>query len=276
MKCDRGAAGSSSPPISRSPSLDPTFSPMSPPILASMSSADEMAIPTAQAPTIPMSPMSSDHLVRRVNSGSFPLEMSQMGSDLQRGEKFKILSNRGRTRALSFALAALWEIDPKRLEIGVTTLGKKGARTHIVHYLYGAHGDALLRVQKMYSASAEEVSQVFREHFGLGADFSVHFEAARYDGSVAPNHTTQFERALSSYIEFDDETEFGALKEKVMHLLEKTQSQYALSAVDGVDAVNEGADAKDAAETGRAGGRNDEVELAEIADGASERLVPRG
>merc|ERR1719148_647589 len=109
--------------------------------------------------------MSSDHLVRRVNSGSFPLEMSQMGSDLQRGEKFKILSNRGRTRALSFALAALWEIDPKRLEIGKTTMGKHGARTHIVHYLYANESDsrdgqmALRTVQRMYHESAAEVSQ---------------------------------------------------------------------------------------------------------------------
>merc|ERR1719148_138076 len=113
--------------------------------------------------------MSSDHLVRRVNSGSFPLEMSQMGNGLLRAEKFKILCNRGRTRALSFALAALWEIDPKRLEIGKTTMGKHGARTHIVHYLYAAELDsrdeqrAVMTVQKMYRESAAEVSQVFRE-----------------------------------------------------------------------------------------------------------------
>merc|ERR1719148_523244 len=160
--------------------------------------------------------MSSDHLVRRVNSGSFPLEMSQMGNGLLRAEKFKILCNRGRTRALSFALAALWEIDPKRLEIGKTTLGKHGARTHIVHYLYATDFEsdsreeqrALTTVQRMYRESAAEVSQVFREHFELERDFSVHFEAVKHglrgDDSVNPNNTAHLMQELSNLVAEDD------------------------------------------------------------------------
>ena len=44
-----------------------------------------------------------------------------------------VLKNRGRTLALSRALAALWHVQPKSLEVGSTILTESGAITHIVH-----------------------------------------------------------------------------------------------------------------------------------------------
>ena len=109
-------------------------------------------------------------------------------------------------------------------------MGKRGARTHCVHYLYanetqsGEEGMAMRRVQRMYAECAEEVSQLFREHFELGADFAVHFEAAKHglrrDGVVNANGTAQLLHELSLLLTGDD-----ALRENVMGLVQRARSQ---------------------------------------------------
>ena len=131
---------------------------------------------------------------------SSSLEAEQGANELSSGERFKILCNRDRTRALSFSLSAIWGIEPKRIEGGNTMLSKLGARTHIVHYLYDLQGvDPLFHVQQSFAASANGVAQAMRQHFGLGDDFMVHFEAKRAD-NVAVDRVTQFESALALYL----------------------------------------------------------------------------
>merc|ERR1712154_140424 len=70
-------------------------------------------------------------------------------------------------------------IDPKRIEVGTTTLSKYGARTHIVHYMYDLKDgvDALSHAKQKFAESAEDVAQALRAHFGLAQTFEVHFEA---------------------------------------------------------------------------------------------------
>ena len=188
------------------------------------------------SPSPPQSPsadgMSSTMFNSRVTSVSYPSSALEIGgNDLRRAEKFKILCNRGRTRALSFALAALWEIDPKRLEIGKTTMTKNGARTHIVHFLYANELEsrddeemALSKVQKMYGESNAEVSHIFREHFELGADFSVHFEAAKHalrrEDSADANRNAHLLREVSKLVATDE-----AFKEEVIRLMAETRAE---------------------------------------------------
>ena len=51
-------------------------------------------------------------------------------------ENENILNNRGRTQALSESLAAIFEIQPRNIEIGATLIHKKGTITHVVHMVY--------------------------------------------------------------------------------------------------------------------------------------------
>ena len=50
-------------------------------------------------------------------------------------EKTAIIGDRCRRLALSRSLSALWNTQPKCIEIGSTVLGKSGARIHVVHYV---------------------------------------------------------------------------------------------------------------------------------------------
>jgi len=132
----------------------------------------------------------------------------QNANELSSAERFKILCNRGRTRALSFALSAVWDIDPKRIEVGATTLSKFGARTHIVHHIYGSvdgadRTDVMFYAQQRFAASAEDVAAVFRKHFGLGADFAVHFEAK--SDNFAVDRVAHLESVLASYLQSSPE-----------------------------------------------------------------------
>merc|ERR1711972_354126 len=110
---------------------------------------------------------------------SLQSESMSDGNELTKSERFNILCNRGRTRALSYSLSAVLDIDPKRIEIGSTTLSKYGARTHIVHYLYDLREgvDDLVHVQQVITALADDVEQAMQEHFGLDESFGVCFQA---------------------------------------------------------------------------------------------------
>merc|ERR1711971_403422 len=101
------------------------------------------------------------------------LEMSaKSASDLtQLSSKQKrcILKHRGRRLALSRSLSALWETEPKCIEIGSTVLTKSGATTHIVHNVALPDPDfsatAYLRQRYGSADMASEVTRALCAHF---------------------------------------------------------------------------------------------------------------
>ena len=94
---------------------------------------EEMNNEMAAQLTTPTTPPSALRIL------SESLELSSQGLEtakqLSSSDKLYTLCNRGLTRALSFDLAAVFGIEPERIEIGATTLSKHGTRTHCVHYL---------------------------------------------------------------------------------------------------------------------------------------------
>merc|ERR1719204_2666780 len=149
------------------------------------------------------------------------LEMDSGAGALSSSERRRILCNRGRTRALSFALAAVFGIRPKRIEVATTTLAKCGARTHIVHYLYAEDLKSseaekpIFVAQRMYAEAADEAAKAVREHFGVDDSFEVIFdggEAAR----GGQNREAQLERAISNYLAAGEEENADDIRERVM------------------------------------------------------------
>ena len=177
----------------------------------------------------------------RTSLGSSTLEARS--NDITRDERMSILRNRGRPKALSFSLAALWEIQPKRIEIGQTLLTKQGARTHVVHYLYESelNGiDPLFYVQQFYASSSEEISQILRAHFSLNHFFfvrfvdktfiekrttisrmlslsSMHSDVDSFDGN---DRASRLENAINAYLDGETEdADLDDIKNKVLMMM---------------------------------------------------------
>ena len=90
-----------------------------------------------------------------------------------------IMNNRGRTQALSESLAALFEVEPKSIEIGSTLVHKRGTTTHVVQMVYQSALDILKQelnddsitvspyfyVQQLFASLEKDIAVVFRCHF---------------------------------------------------------------------------------------------------------------
>jgi len=85
-------------------------------------------------------------------------------------EEQKIRKNRGKRLQLSKALATMWHIPSKCIEIGATVLGDHGARVHVVHY----NGNAQA-IELKYGEMQGRVTQMLTQHFELSDEFRVEF-----------------------------------------------------------------------------------------------------
>merc|ERR1711971_1074786 len=103
-----------------------------------------------------------------------PDTATDAANDLSSKEKVAILRNRGRRLALSLSLSALWDTQPKCIEIGSTVLGKSGVRIHVVHYV-DSHN--VSRIEQCYATHQMQrrVARLLTTHFGLGKQFEVEF-----------------------------------------------------------------------------------------------------
>ena len=108
-------------------------------------------------------------------------------------ERHKIEYHRGFGKQLSRSLTRFWGIPDNSIKIGSTITTKSGAITHIVHSmatddaedfaaeLFGDDFNAkmglnpLVTVRRFYELKQPEISQLFRDHFQLGAGFQVTF-----------------------------------------------------------------------------------------------------
>ena len=203
--------------------------------------------------------------IPRARTASSPysdLSLEVGSNDLSSEQRRAILENRGRTLALSFSLAALWEIQPKRIEVGQTVITKQGDRTHIVQYLYKSdlqidaenRMDPHFYVQQFYAASSNDLSEIFRAHFSLDDCFNVHFEDKAMANTMRLNslmslspsadshfdfnddgHAVLLEQALDRYLKAENE-DIGVLRDRVWKMME---SENTLSSVDGEGAEDE-------------------------------------
>ena len=114
------------------------------------------------------------------------------GNDLTFEEKQSILKNRRRRLALSRVLAAVWEVQPKSIEVRSTIMTKQGLKTHIVHSLPKAElvaSDMSPRfiVREILEERAQDIAQIFCEHFAFEAVFraSFHDRIAKRKGAMA-------------------------------------------------------------------------------------------
>lgn len=123
------------------------------------------------------------------SADDFSIETNSLHVDavdeLSPREKVNFIANRGRAEALSEALAELFEIEPKSLEVGQTRLTAHGGVTHIVHYLYASQMQSMRStsnvfeltpesfVRQLYAGKQHSVTQIFTKHFGLEDGFSV-------------------------------------------------------------------------------------------------------
>ena len=93
-----------------------------------------------------------------------------------------IMNNKGRTEALAISLAALFETQPKSLEIGSTLCHKTGATIHVVHMVYQAELDIMEQelasedgmtinpyfyTQQLFTSLQKEITELLLNHFQL-------------------------------------------------------------------------------------------------------------
>ena len=107
-----------------------------------------------------------------------------------------ILENKGRRRALSRTLAAIFEIQAKNIQIGSTMITMRGARTHIVHYMSESAIDGMQRKMNMavtpervtsqlFDFKKAEIEHAFTAHFHLEEPFEAVY--SDYHDSIMDN-----------------------------------------------------------------------------------------
>ena len=114
--------------------------------------------------------------------------LKRKGDDLTKDEIARIESRRGLTKKLGRSLTQLWQIPEGTIEVGHTVVTKKGAITHIVHFmkrddisayseaLYGDVDDHLspwLIIRQFYESKKRDLCGIIRTHFGLSDEFNV-------------------------------------------------------------------------------------------------------
>ena len=114
-------------------------------------------------------------------------------------EKTNILKHRGRRLALSLSISALWETQPKCIEIGSTVLGKSGARIHVVHFVNAGNVEAVQRCLTNQETQ-QQISKILTAHFELNKhSFRVecvsfeHGQRGTVSGPVASQQTSRGE-----------------------------------------------------------------------------------
>lgn len=153
-------------------------------------------------------------------------------NDLSLDEKAQILKNRGKTLALSRAMAALFHTSPKCIEIGSTILTKQGSMTHIMHSVHvseleqyeaqireGGVDDEvtpLYYIKLMYASLGDEVNQIFRKHFGFGKDFRVQLVDSLRRGRMSTVN--------ASGGDCDDDSEWNGVLKSMASIFDSTKS----------------------------------------------------
>lgn len=112
--------------------------------------------------------------------------------DITPEERENLALYSGFRQKLSIALAGLWQIHEKAIQIGATVVTKTGATVHVVQLtkmdginaaaaeLFGSAAtsevDPLFVVRRFYEFQKAEVNRMFRRHFHIGSAFEVVFQ----------------------------------------------------------------------------------------------------
>eukprot|EP01084_Bolivina_argentea_P303790 524596_1 len=163
-------------------------------------------------------------------------------------ETKNIINNKGKTDKLSKSLCALYEIQPKNIEVGATVITSHGVRTHIVHYIYQREIDAMdsklspmIYAQQLYQSVKEEIFKTFRDHFDVTKDFEVSYDdfsgtkrkqiSVSNKQTIVPNMIKQsdgievrLESVLREYMNINDET-FDTNKDNMLKMIQKMKNE---------------------------------------------------
>ena len=109
-------------------------------------------------------------------------ETSSNPNQLSPKESLNIMNNKGRTELLGMSLAALYQIQPKNIEIGSTLCHKTGATIHVVHMVYqteleimeqelgqenGITINPYFYTQQLFISLEKEITELLLNHFKL-------------------------------------------------------------------------------------------------------------
>ena len=112
-------------------------------------------------------------------------------NQLTENETLNIMNNKGRTEFLGESLAALFETQPKNIEVGSTLCHKTGATIHIVHMVYQTELDIMQQeldedgitinpyfyAQQLFISLQKEITELLLTHFKLNNnDFAVLYD----------------------------------------------------------------------------------------------------
>eukprot|EP01084_Bolivina_argentea_P022927 42645_1 len=131
-----------------------------------------------------------DQNVPSIVSPGSDMSPSGYGNKLTDQETENIMNNRGRTEALSEGLAALFQTQPKNIEVGSTLVHSYGAIIHVVHMVDQSEVDIMRQeldddeiivnpyfyTQQLFSSLKNEITGLFRIHFKLGQDCFVEYD----------------------------------------------------------------------------------------------------
>eukprot|EP01084_Bolivina_argentea_P060804 111100_1 len=151
-------------------------------------------------------------------------------------DKQKFIDNKGRRSALGSSIAEVFGISSDSIEIGNSTITKHGIITHIVHHIFdedlksmeNSLAESMIFTQigmtpkyyvsQLCKATSNELSQAYREHYGLDDTFetSFHWEYA----SILQKNPLVEERTLTV-----DEKSMNPLYKRKTEVFNRMRSQ---------------------------------------------------
>ena len=153
-------------------------------------------------------------------------------------EEADIVANSGRRLRLARALSALYDIQPKALEIGATLCTKHGATTHCVQFVDETglkamrdeladanHGvtdiSAERYVDRLYESVKDEIVEAVRSHFNLSSDFEVKLDQnGDKRGRNAGDTQARLRLALKDFLEDNNEYRCDVIEARAQNLME--------------------------------------------------------
>eukprot|EP00485_Elphidium_margaritaceum_P013914 CAMPEP_0202728732 /NCGR_PEP_ID=MMETSP1385-20130828/185775_1 /ASSEMBLY_ACC=CAM_ASM_000861 /TAXON_ID=933848 /ORGANISM="Elphidium margaritaceum" /LENGTH=2035 /DNA_ID=CAMNT_0049394983 /DNA_START=78 /DNA_END=6186 /DNA_ORIENTATION=+ len=132
---------------------------------------------------------------------------------LTKKERKSITKNMGRRLQLTSAMAELFGINQRYIQIASTTLTTQGFISHIVHCVNrleigSAHSSPQHYIDEMYQSVQLEIDDVFRTHYNLSGDFKV--ECQHHLTMMNRIKSVRMGRTMASDIDEEFEEDEGA------------------------------------------------------------------
>jgi len=102
------------------------------------------------------------------------LESMSTQTGMTREEKINFLKRKGLKRRLALGIAGAYKMSDRNLELGYIRVTRYGIIAHIVYYVDTSYALKPKEwIDDKFQADEHALNEVFREHFGVGFDFTV-------------------------------------------------------------------------------------------------------